>query len=245
MGIHRITISPSFAFANTFNSPSNTNYNDLIITFSKNPPIPWNVKVKNNLESRIGVYQIINSEGTTIYVGKATGDMGLKGRHTTHEKREYFRLFDATTITTYYAEDPNFNDPGILILLERILVYGEQAVLNKDVTEGIPTEYTVASKMLEKIKCISDELHFKWEASKDDEFLAESEAFDDIYQELEKNMNSTKKAELEFNHAIKYHNSEKKLIRDKKKIYKSNFKLLRQSVKSRIKSVNDKYEELI
>ncbi|MGG1910830.1 hypothetical protein ABFY54_01710 [Priestia megaterium] len=124
----------------------------LDIVFEQGGVYDWNIEVHKQLTDRIGVYSIEDTAGDIIYIGEANGVGGLKRRHATHEKKELFRLFGAAKLTTYHLVDPNKDDPGKVSLLERILIYGNEPVLNDDVKQSKPTAYFIAEEMEKQLK---------------------------------------------------------------------------------------------
>lgn len=212
---------------------------ELSIEFSEGEIIKWHDKVYKELPVRIGLYAIIDKEKEVIYIGKATGKGGLKARHIGHEKKELFKLFDAEKVIVYFADGKDVNDEGILMLLERYMIYTHQPTLNNDVKEYRSLQFEISEKMLEKIR---------------DKGLQNQ----DFYKELNFLFEEAEKAEIDFKEAIikdakctdskiedtKLNKEEHKTIEELILDYKAKLKKLKEFNSKNVKHFNEMYEKL-
>ncbi|PGY11983.1 hypothetical protein [Bacillus cereus] len=215
----------------------------LSIEFSEGETIKWHDKVYKELPVRIGLYAIIDEEEEVIYIGKATGKGGLKERHMRHEKKELFKLFDAKKVIVYFADGKDVNDEGILMLLERYMIYTHQPTLNNDVKEYRSLQFEISEKMLEKIS---------------DKGLQNQELYKEFYKSLNFLFEEAKKAERDFKDALikdakctdskiedtVLNEEEHKTIEDLNLDYKGKLKKLKEFNSENVKHFNEMYEKL-
>lgn len=128
----------------------------ITVDFEEGGVYPWSMQVYKQLSDRIGVYVIEDTKGKIIYVGEAVSVGGLKERHSKHEKRELFRLFNASNLVVYYVTGADRDDAGKVALLERMLIYGNEPILNDDVKHSVPTAYFIADEMERQLSIIID-----------------------------------------------------------------------------------------
>ncbi|MEK3976214.1 hypothetical protein [Psychrobacillus sp. FSL K6-1267] len=182
------------------NSKFSMRMKNLAFSFS-DKIVSWDKEVYKELPDRIGVYAILNQDDDIIYVGKATGVGGLKQRHRNHEKNLLFKLFDANKLMYYHVEDNSTDDPGIVVLLERMLIYAHDPLLNDDIKGSVPITHLISNKIITKI----DDLIVRYTVNGSDEVKYLLNA---IYEELDSLRKASEEALSSYNEAIKQFNNE-------------------------------------
>lgn len=211
------------------NLPYPGRVSNLEINFSEGETLDWTSDVYKKLPERIGVYLVIRtitfaekSEEEIIYVGLANGEGGLKGRHKKHEKNEQFNLFNASKLRIYYADGVDKDDPGKVALLERIMIYAHEPILNDDIKRSKPSSYFVIENAIEKLTFITNS--YKALMQSDKLFDEDLTKFNNLKDQITDEFNRTKT--LEANYKTSKNKKDKNLFkvcfRFLKKEYTSN-----------------------
>jgi len=230
---NKIEIQSSGDFLDFFKFPNRIK--QLAIEFSNSERLEWSDSVYEELATQIGVYGIINSDNDIIYFGKATGANGLKGRHHNHEKNEVFKLFDAKEIIIFHGVGKDLDEPGALLLIERLVIYCQEPTLNDDVKGGINLQYIIGRQALKKLIPVID--HFTFNHRDEEADLCQ-----DMYDLLEHLIIQAEDLEKKYQEAL---STAKKnyILEDRRKIFNEKMKELKNFISENIKNINDLYEE--
>ncbi|MBA9027616.1 GIY-YIG nuclease family protein [Peribacillus huizhouensis] len=148
----KIEIQVSGNFMNNLNKEQSANIKTLSFDFSQHEDVyPWSKSVHLGLPKRIGFYFVKDNNDKVIYVGLANGQKGLFERHSKHEKKHLFELFNAKELLVFFCDDLAKDDPGKIAVLERYFIYTLEPVLNNDIKLSKSTNSFVIEMMTEKI----------------------------------------------------------------------------------------------